>query len=90
MTGFKESFEKLFEHNPSHKVTLGDDYQYAIKGSGESSYKINSIKSMKMKDVLLVPGLKKNILSISTSGCKRNEGCICRWPSPHVAKRKDY
>ena len=28
MTGFKESFEKLFEHNSPHKVKLGDDYQY--------------------------------------------------------------
>ena len=36
MTGFKESFEKLSEHNSPHKVKLGDDYQYPIKGSGES------------------------------------------------------
>ena len=26
MTGFKESFEKLSEHNSTHKVKLGDDY----------------------------------------------------------------
>ena len=64
MTGFKESFEKLFEHNSPHKVKLGDDYQYPIKGSGESSYKLDSGKSMKMKDVLFVLGLKKNLLSI--------------------------
>ena len=64
MTGFKESFVKLFEHNSPHKVKLGDDYQYPIKCSGESSYKLESGKSMKMKDVLFVPRLKKNILSI--------------------------
>ena len=39
MTGFKESFVKLSEHESPHKVKLGDDYQYPIKGSGESSYK---------------------------------------------------
>ena len=50
---------KLFEHESPHKVKLGDDYQYPIKGSGESSYKIESEKSMKMKDVLFVPGLKE-------------------------------
>ena len=61
---FKESFEKLSEHNSPHKVKLGDDYQYPIKGSGESSYKIDSGKSIKMKDVLFVLGLKKNLLSI--------------------------
>ena len=42
MTGFKEYFEKLSEHNAPHKVKLGDGYQYPIKGSGESSYKIDS------------------------------------------------
>ena len=45
-------------------MKLGDEYQYPIKGSGESSYKLDSGKSIKMKDVLFVPGLKKNILSI--------------------------
>ena len=47
MTGFKESFGKLSKHNSPHKVKLGDNYQYPIKGSGESSYKIESGKSMK-------------------------------------------
>ena len=45
MTGFKESFVKLFEHESPHKAKLGDDYQYPIKGSGESLYKIDSGKS---------------------------------------------
>ena len=43
---------------------------------------------MKMKDVLFVPGLKKNILSISAMDAKGmrvafvdgHEGCFCRWP----------
>ena len=70
MKGFKESFLKLSEHESPHKVKLGDDYQYPIKGSGESSYKIDSRNSMKMKDVLFVPGLKKNLLSISALDAK--------------------
>ena len=49
-----------------HKVKLGDDYQYPIKGMGETSYKLESGKSMKMIKVLYVPGLKKNLLSISS------------------------
>ena len=64
MTGFQESFEKPSKHNSPHKVKLGDDYQYPIRGSGESSYKLDFGKSMKMKDVFFVPGLKKNLLSI--------------------------
>ena len=70
MTRFKESFVKLSEHESSHKVKLGDDYQYSIKGSGESSYKLHSRKSMKSQDVLFVLGLKKNLLSISTLDVK--------------------
>ena len=85
MTGFKESFENLSEHNSPHKVKLGNDYQYPIRGSGESSYKIDSRKSMKMKDVLFVLGLKKNILSISALDAKG-----MRVAFPHVANRKYY
>ena len=38
---------------------------YPIKGMGEFSYKWDSRKSMKMKDVLYVPGLNEDLLSIS-------------------------
>ena len=64
MTGFKESFMKLLEHESPHKVKLGEDYQYPIKGSVESSYKLDFGKSMRIQDVLFVPRLKKNLLSI--------------------------
>ena len=70
MTGFKESSVKLSEHESPHKVKLRDDYQYPIKGSGESSYRLDSGKSMTMKEVLFVPGLKKNLLSISALDAK--------------------
>ena len=66
MIGFKESFVILSEHESPHKVKLGDDYRYPIKGSGECSYKLDSEKSMTMKEVLFVLGLKKNLLSISS------------------------
>ena len=61
----QKSFVKLSKHESPHKVKLGDDYQYPIKGSGESSYKLDSGKSMKIQDVLFVPGLKKSLISIS-------------------------
>ena len=47
-------------------MKLGDDYQYPIKGSGESSYKLDSGKSMKMKGFMYSLGLKKSLLSISS------------------------
>jgi hypothetical protein len=64
MTGQRNILSCISENKFSQKVTLGDDYQYPIKGVGESNHKLNSGNSLKMKDVLYVPGLKKNLLSI--------------------------
>jgi hypothetical protein len=64
MTGQRVIFSCISKKKFSQKVTLRDDYQYPIKGVGESNYKLNSGNSMKMKDVLYVPGLTKNLLSI--------------------------
>jgi hypothetical protein len=65
MTRQRKNLSCISEKKFSQKVTLGDDYQYPIKGVGESNHKLNSGNSLKMKDVLYVPGLKKNLLSIS-------------------------
>ena len=65
ITRKKQTLSKIEENNSPQKVSLGYDYQYPIKGIGESSYKLESGTSMKMKEVLYVPGLKKNLLSIS-------------------------
>ena len=70
MTGYKESFINMYKHDSPNKVKLGDDYQYPIKGTGEASYNIDCGKSLKMKDVLFVLGLKKNLLSISALDAK--------------------
>ena len=66
-------------------MKLRDDYQYPIKRSGEASYKLDSGKSLKMKDVLYVPGLKKNLLSISALDAKGIrvafvDGQVLMWP----------
>jgi transposase InsO family protein len=65
MMGERNILSCISEKKFSQKVTLGDDYQYPIKGVGESNHKLNSGNSLKMKDVLYVSGLKKNLLSIS-------------------------
>jgi hypothetical protein len=56
----------LTENIFPQKVTLGDDYQYPIKGVGESNYKLYSGTPMKMKDVLYVFGLTKNLFFTSS------------------------
>ena len=68
MTGYKDSLSFLVQKDSPHKVMLGDDSQYPIKGMGEATYKLDSRKSMKMKDVLYVSELNKKPLSMNT-GC---------------------
>ena len=86
MTGFiKESFVKLSEHESPCKVKLGDDYQYTMKRNGEASYKLNSGKYLKMKDVLYVPRLQNNLLSIFALDAKGMrvafiDGQVLMWP----------
>jgi hypothetical protein len=84
MKGRRDILSCISEKKFCQKVTLGDDYQYPIKGVGKSRYKINSGNSIKMKDVLFVPGLTKNLLSISALEKKRLQSCLYRWRSPHV------
>jgi hypothetical protein len=85
MTGYKDSLSNLTHKDSPHKVKLGDEYQYPIKGVGEASYKLDSRNPMKMKEVLYVPGLKKNLLSISALDEKGYrvafvDGQVLMWP----------
>ena len=59
MTGYKDSLTDLVEKDSPQKVKLGDDYQYSIKGVGEASYRLDSGKHLKMKDVFVHTGLKE-------------------------------
>ena len=51
MTRKKKTLSRLEENNFPRNVSLGYDYQYPIKGIGESSYKLDSGTSMNMKEV---------------------------------------
>jgi hypothetical protein len=85
MTEYQYSLSNLIKKDSPHKVKLGDDYQYPIKGVGEASFKLDSGKLMKIKDVLLVLGLRKNLLSISSleeKGFRISfvDGEVLMWP----------
>jgi hypothetical protein len=69
MTGQINILSCISEKKFSQKVTLGDDYQYPIKGVGESNHKLNSGNSLKMKDALYVPGLKQSSLEVKKMAC---------------------
>ena len=81
----------MSDHESPQNVKLGDDYQYPIEGSGEASYKLDSRKYLKMKDVLYVQGLKKNILSISAMDARGMrfvfvDGQVLMWPEGNTIK----
>ena len=85
MMGQNKTLSKLEEKNSPQKVSLGDDYKYPIKGISEASYKLDFGNPLKMKEVLYVPGLKKNLISISAldkKGFKVSfiDGQVLTWP----------
>jgi hypothetical protein len=50
MTSCKDSLSNLVQKDSPHKVKLGDDYQYPIKGVGEASYMLDYEKPIKMNE----------------------------------------
>jgi len=65
MTGNRTSLKEVKEKkNHSLQVELGDDSKHDVKGVGESSFRLDLSKPVKMKYVVLVPRLKKNLRSI--------------------------
>ena len=64
MTGFKDSISNVQRKRFHTKVELGDNGTYAIKGIGSTSLKLDSSWSLHLEEILYVPGLKKNLLSV--------------------------
>ena len=61
--GFKDKFE-TFSNYESEKVTIGDNSSHPIKGIGTCSIQLNSEITLQLKNVLYVPGIKRNLVSI--------------------------
>jgi hypothetical protein len=55
----------LTKENSRLQVQLGDNAKYAVKGIGTTLFQLKYGKPLKMSEALYVPGLKKNLLSIS-------------------------
>lgn len=64
-TGYKEVLHNLIEKETILEIVLGDDMKYPIKGVGNVSLKLNQGNTIHLQDVLYVPDLKKNLVSIS-------------------------
>jgi hypothetical protein len=65
MTGVHEYFNNLREYNANFNIVLGDNAKYMPPGSGTVRFQRESGKPLSINDVLFVPGLTKNLISVS-------------------------
>eukprot|EP00253_Pinus_taeda_P012928 PITA_12928 len=64
-TGYKEVLHNLIKKETNLEIVLGDNMKYPMKGVGNVSLKLNQGNTIHLQDVLYVPDLKTNLVSIS-------------------------
>ena len=66
MTGAREMFSELSQTGRDVEVVLGDNTVVRAVGRETITFQRESMSLMTLRDVLYVPGLKKNLVSVST------------------------
>ena len=66
MTGYREHLTDLVEKESHLHVVLGDDARYIVKGVGSTSLQLDSGTPLHLSNVLFVPGMRRNLFSISS------------------------
>jgi len=56
MIGFRDSLSYLTKKDSTWQVELGDNAKYAMKGVGTVPFQLESRDSLRMRDILFVPG----------------------------------
>jgi transposase InsO family protein len=84
MTGDQARLSNLNERKTSYKVELGDKNTYIVEGFAQASVKLESGNHVHLSNVLYVPGLEKNLVSISCLEDKGNkiafmDGKVLSW-----------
>ena len=64
--GFKEALSDVVEKGTNLKIILGDNATYPVKGTGTVTLHLSQGQVLCLQDVLYVPDLMKNLVSIST------------------------
>ena len=70
-TAYKENLSEVVEKESHLHVVLGDDANYTVKGFGSTSLQLESNDLLHLNDVVYVPGMKRNLVSISALEDKR-------------------
>jgi hypothetical protein len=66
MIGYKEILSYFKTKSFVEQVELGDEKCYKIKGVGSISFRLEFGVRLHVDEVLYVPGLRKNLLSVAT------------------------
>ena len=74
----------LVEKESRLHVVLGGNARYTVKGVGYSSFQLDSNIPLQLSEVLYVPGMKRNLVSISSLEDKSykvtfSEGKVLEW-----------
>ena len=65
-TRYKEALSNLIEKDTNLEIMLGDNTTYPVEGVGNITLQLNQGNTIHLQEVLYVPDLKKNLVSIST------------------------
>ena len=65
MTGDKELFSDFEEKELQMHIEMGDDGRYSATNISTISFERESGKPFILKEVMHVPGLKKNLISVA-------------------------
>ena len=65
MTGDKKLFSDLEEKDLQMHIEMGDDGRYSATDIGTITFQRQSGKPFQLKDVMHVPGLNKNLVSVA-------------------------
>ena len=65
MTGYGDHLADVVQREFQEKVVLGDDARYAVKEARATSFQLDSGKTLRMRDVLLVPRMTRNLIVVS-------------------------
>jgi hypothetical protein len=64
MIGYQARLSNLNEKKTSYKIEIGDKTTYPVEGFGQASIKMKTGNYIHLRNVLYVPGLEKNLISI--------------------------
>jgi hypothetical protein len=84
MIGLRNHLTHFIEKETHLHVVHGDDARYNVRGVRTSTFQIDSDMQLKLEEVLYVPGMKRNLISISALEDKGykitfSEGRVLAW-----------